>query len=550
MAEPKNEKRMKQQKPYYLFLTLLGVAMLCLNLLDAPSLSDDVIYRFMWHADDSAPVEPIRSLGDLFRSQWTHYLVTNGRWVVHLLAQAFLVFIPPVVLQVLNTLLFVLLVHLTSVWLTADPARRLFAATLVSFFVLVVFQGLATTLLWDLGTFNYLWVLTATMGLLLWMRRQKERPLSVATVLLSPLAFFVGCSHEGLSLPMSIGFAAYLFINRKEPTARRLTIPMLWYMVGTLCVLASPGIWNRSTEGISMMNRLLSGAVNLVFNMRVFWLLLLTLAICWRRDKAATRKAVSERLPAFVALLAAVGIVVLCGTNLERVCFFVEFISMTLLVGMLAMRLGSLWQKRLTVLACVVMLIMFVPAYMVRQENLDCWRKAEAQMMSPGRELIAVSCPVRGENRVMDYFRSHYVNPCITFGYYCSYMAFDSTDVNMRCAAKLYGKEKLVFLPDDVVRRIEADTTAYAQPELCADRSLYVWQLPESTTAVSKVTFVLDDEDLSRLMPHQRLLAYKEPTYEVDDYRYEVVEVSGRPYLVFTRPMTNIMRRLNHIEYE
>ena len=61
---------------------------------------------------------------------------------------------------------------------------------------------------------------------------------------------------------------------------------------------------------------------------------------------------------------------------------------------------------------------------------------------------------------------------------------------------------------------------------------------------------MLDDEDLSRLMPHQRLLAYKEPTYEVDDYRYEVVEVSGRPYLVFTRPMTNIMRRLNHIEYE
>ena len=62
---------MKQQKPYYLFLTLLGVAMLCLNLLDAPTLSDDMIYRFMWQADDSAPVEPIRSLGDLFRSQWT-----------------------------------------------------------------------------------------------------------------------------------------------------------------------------------------------------------------------------------------------------------------------------------------------------------------------------------------------------------------------------------------------------------------------------------------------------------------------------------------------
>lgn len=541
---------MKQLKPYYLFLTLLGVAMLCLNLLDAPTLSDDMIYRFMWHEDESAPVEPIRSLGDLFRSQWTHYLVTNGRWVVHLLAQAFLVFIPPVVLQVMNTLLFVMLVHLASCWLTADPARRLFAAVLVSFFVLVVLRGLSTTMLWGLGTFNYLWVLTATMGLLLWMRRIKERPLTVATVLLAPLAFFVGCSHEGLSLPLCAGFAAYLFMNRKQPAARRLIIPMLWYVAGTLCVLASPGIWSRSTEGISLMNRLISGGINLVFNMRVFWLLLLTLVICWRRDKAATRKAVSGRFPAFVALLAAVGIVVLCGTNLERVCFFVEFMSMLLLVELLAMRLGSLWQKRLTVLACVVMLLVLVPAYMVRSENYDCWRQAEAQMKSPDRELIAVSCPVRGENKVMDYFRDHYVNPSFTFGYYSSYMGFDSTDVNMRCAARLYGKQKLIFLPADVVNRICHDPAAYAEPELSADRSLYVWQLPESTTAVRKVTFVLDDEDLSRLMPHQRLLAYKEPTYEVDDYRYEVVEVSGRPYLVFTRPMTNVMRRLNHIEYE
>lgn len=540
---------MKQQKSYGLFLALLGVAMLCLYLLDVPTLSDDIIYRFMWQEDESAPVESIRSLGDVFRSQWTHYMVTNGRWVVHVVAQAFLVFVPPVVLEVINALLFVLLIHLSACWLTANPSRRLFAAVAVSFFVLVVIRGLSTTMLWNIGTFNYLWVLTATMGLLHWMRRRKERPLTVATVLLAPLAFFVGCSHEGLSLPMSMGFAAYLFINRKQPTARRLAIPMLWYMAGTLSVLASPGIWNRSTEGITMLNRFLSGAINLVFNMRVFWLLLLTLAVCWRKDKAAVRKAVSERLPAFVALLAAVGIVVLCGTNLERVCFFVEFISTLLLVEVLTMRVGNVWQRRLAALASVVMLLMFVPACLVRQENHDCWRRAEAQMKAPGRELIAVSFP-HGGNKLMDCFRSHYVNPCITFGYYSSYMAFDSTDVNMRCAARLYGKEKLVFLPEDVVSRICHDPTAYTEPELCADQSLYVWQLPDSTTTVSKLTFILDDEDLSRLMPHQRLLAYKEPTYEVDDYRYEVVEVSGRPYLVFTRPMTNIMRRLNHIEYE
>ena len=49
---------MKRTRSYWLFLAVTGLAMLWLNLLDVPTLSDDIIYRFMWNTDEAAPCRP------------------------------------------------------------------------------------------------------------------------------------------------------------------------------------------------------------------------------------------------------------------------------------------------------------------------------------------------------------------------------------------------------------------------------------------------------------------------------------------------------------
>ena len=128
-------------------------------------------------------------------------------------------------------------------------------------------------------------------------------------------------------------------------------------------------------------------------------------------------------------------------------------------------------------------------------------------------------------------------------------MGFDSTDINMRCAARLYGKERLTFLPEDVVERIETDSTAYTDYELDRNKDLYVWRM-KNDRPVKSVTFILNDEDTSKLMPHQRLVAYHGDEYELEDYKFEVTEVCGRPFLVFTKPTTNIFRRIRTIDIE
>ena len=175
------------------------------------------------------------------------------------------------------------------------------------------------------------------------------------------------------------------------------------------------------------------------------------------------------------------------------------------------------------------------------------WQDMEQQMKAPGCELIAVDLPRKGENAVMDYFRNHYVNPSAEFGFYCSYMGFDTTDINMRCAAKLYSKPRLTFLPADVVNRIKRDSTAFSGYETDENGNLYIWRLSDERP-VRSVRFILNEEDMSSLHFYQRLMVYDGDVFELDDFHYETVQVCGKPYLVFTRPTTNVTRRIKDIE--
>ena len=577
---------------YLLTLIIIGIAIAGLNFLDAPTLGDDMIYRFMWNADESAPVRPIESLSDLIHSQVVHYQVVNGRFFVHTLAQAFLAFLPPIVLQIINSLLFVLLVAQVTKLIgtvTSNPQSSInyqlsifnyqfsiFIPILFCFFIFIVMQGFRTTMVWSLGTFNYLWVLVMTLALLLWMQKIKDRKLSLSHLLLSPLALFVGCGHEALSLPLSVAFAAYIFhhlLLRREqifhfslfpfPLIRRqqifhsslITLPlyMFWFMVGTLLCLLSPGILGRSADAVTLQARLLSGAMNLVFNIRVMWLLIIVLLILWRKNKEAVKHHLSSFRYAYLALIVSLAIVILCGTNLERVAYYTDFISLLLLLVLLNQHLASTWKHRLILLSSVVMILFYIPAYLVRQENSDIWHKAEQQMKEPGRELIAIDTPSSGGSKfftlhssLFPYFRSHYVNPSFTFGFFSSYMTFDANDINLRCAARLYDKQKMVMLPSDVVQRIKTDSTAYSHYELDNSGALYVWRVDDNTQ-VSGVTFILNDEDPSTLLPHQRLVAYKGSEYELDDFHFEQLTIYGRQYLVFTRPTTNIYRRIKSV---
>jgi hypothetical protein len=108
--------------------------------------------------------------------------------------------------------------------------------------------------------------------------------------------------------------------------------------------------------------------------------------------------------------------------------------------------------------------------------------------------------------------------------------------------------ETIVFL--DMIERIKKDKNAYKNYELDKNKNMYVWRMNDNRK-VKRIIFKLKPEDTSKLLPHQRLLRYKDDTYIMDDdFHYSVVTIDNTPYLIFTCPTTNISRRIDTIHYE
>ncbi|MBO4810162.1 MAG: hypothetical protein J5552_01200 [Prevotella sp.] len=541
--------KIQSRNAYIIYLLVVGVCMLWMQLLDAFTLSDDMAYRFVWHEDEREPLEVVGNFSDLIRSQWVHYYTVNGRWVVHSVAQALLSFAPLQLYQIISALLFVWLLYLGA-RLTVGSKQRLFASVLICFFLFVVSAGFRTTMLWSMGTFNYLWTTTFTLAFLLYLKRLGPEKATMKHWLLAPLSLFVGCSHEALALPVAITFVVYFFAERKTVFRRAVFPYMCWYMVGMATLLLSPALWVRADSGMTIGQRFISGGINLFFNMRIAWLLLLTIIFLYRKNRALLRQKCWEYRYVYLCLVMSLGIIAVCGTNLERVAFFTDFIALLLLVELWSTVVGERWQRHVVAACTVIMALLFVPAIWVRSENYCYSEKIRQQLMEPGKELIAVEQPQKGASCVMDFFRERYVYPSVEFGFYCCYMAFNADDSNIREAAKLYNKRQLTFLPADVVNRMATDSTAYVNYELDANKELYVWRMDQGRQ-VESVVFNLKPEDTSALWPHQRLLAYHGDTYVMDDHHhYSVVKAFGRYYLVFTRPTTNVYRRIDTIEWQ
>ena len=521
--------------------------MLLMNLSETYTLCDDILYRFMWQENSESQIKSLQNFKDLLYSQFLHFKLINGRIVIHTIGQFFLCFVHPVIYQILNSLLFVLLIYLCSCFSIRNE-NKLFSSVLTFFLLFVVFSGFKTTMLWNIGTFNYLWVLVGTLLFILYIRKNINKRVKLLHWITAPLSLFIGCSHEGICLPISLTFIIYIIINRNNIKNKSILPYIIWYILGTAICLLSPGIWDRANDNLSIFNRIVSAFINILFNMRITWILLLTIIILWKKDINFIRNEFKNNGYEYLTLVLAIGIVLICGTNLERVAFYSDFISMLILIRILNTKFSKLWIKKITIVCCLISFIISIPVIILKNENKCNYLFMKRQMLDPNKELIPVKQFKDGENFVLDYLRKRYINYAVEFGFYSCYMGFNCNDLNVKQAAKLYNKKKMIFVPDDIIENIKKDSLAYTNYELDNSQKLFVWRL-KNDKPVKNIVFHLKPEDKSKLMLHQKLLAYNDSTYKLNDFYLSVVKIENNPYLIFTKPTTNIFRRINSIEY-
>lgn len=548
------------------FLAVMAVVMWFFDYATPLTMTDDVLYRCVWVADENDPElprTPVSGLGDIIESQTTHYFVTNGRVIVHGVAQAVLAFVGEGTADVTDALLFCLLVWLCAAFATgaaagepgvsgrsgdAGQGRAFLAVVLFSFLFFVAMPGFSDVFLWTLGCVNYLWTSVAVMLFLLYFYRVEKASHSVwGTVACLP-ALIVGWTHEGLTMPLALGLCVWAVVNRRRVLHSRALPAVAGFVVGALLCAFSPATLNRvDNDGMSLVMRIMLGAYNMVTSMRITWVLVVMAAMMWWRRREVLADELRRYYVLYMALMAALGIVLVCGQTAGRVCFFADLFSALLLVRLILLTSPAAAVRPLVVGACAIMVAVATAVAGFAWTNRCNYDYQLTQQLDPAIELIKVRQVPKTGAWLFDQLVDRYVKPSVSFGFYSSYQGFDADDVNLRSAAVLYGKQRVMYLPEDMVERLLAGTVGCGDTVSDSRNEISAVGIPDGRH-VDTLRFVLRSESLDSLAWHQRLVAYRGDSYDMPEMKFKTVAVDGRNYLFFARPLTNISRRVKEVK--
>ncbi len=217
--------------------------------------------------------ERVQNVEDLIESSYYHYMNANGRLFPHMTSQAFGALIGKQFFDVLNAIMFVLLITIITYFVVGN--RKSFWKWWI-----VVLSGLwflmpETNTCFFLMTYalNYLWSsVFCILFLLLYVRygdRNTSLPLMIAGAL---FAFGSGWSHEGIA----VGISAALVLDNvvdilKKQVQKQKIIWALCFCLGSFFLCMAPGNFTRTDAALPLYNHLLSFT-----RLKIFWLLVLS----------------------------------------------------------------------------------------------------------------------------------------------------------------------------------------------------------------------------------------------------------------------------------
>ena len=243
-----------------LLLIMMGTAfyLMCAS---NPLRWDDLMYEYVWldhrPADLLHPIDltnHVDNVGEAFVSQCNHYVVMNGRFIVHLITQCFCGFIGKGVFNVVNALVYVcfLILSIRYVGVRSFSGKLMMIAGM--WLLLPVQWVFSVDVVFPI---NYLWSATMCLAFLLLFQEvsspncrgslalQRGRSPFIHHLLLLLFGIVCGNFHEGYTLLLSGALFFYaLFHLRRLNVNQWCLIVGLW--IGTLTVIASPGIWGRA----------------------------------------------------------------------------------------------------------------------------------------------------------------------------------------------------------------------------------------------------------------------------------------------------------------
>lgn len=474
-------------KGMWMFVFIVFIVFTVLNWL-TPMVRDEYAYQFFIEKGCGFITHPIHTFRDVILSQIDHFIYHNGRIWVMIIYQSILCLAGKWLFNVLNPIFFCVYLFLVIKYALGRASLSSMVVTVSLVFIfMAIFQEF---FLWMAGSVNYLWPSVLVLWFLLVLQRHEGKPLSRSSWPLLLLGVMAGWTHEGITIPLSLGLLAATFIFRNAaPRSESLWMKVAFFAGGFVCMLFSLRQEHNLGSG-SLYDRFIFKWIIGMQSMQelyLFYLFIVLFAIFLVFRKVHLCQFVRGNFPLLVAMAITLFIVFYAGIpDNVRPAYDLEFCSLILILRMLSgIHLEKSPKKVLASMLMIVLAAYTIPvvyySYVNYQEHNDI-----VNQMEGGNELVVIN------SRKMPKWIEK--NVCRTVNVYTSNpYVFDPNGVLNYYFAGYYGLDHVSFCPRQVLYLMDSHPEEFNSFTDCGGLPIYVYRL-SGNQQVHSVRYVLDEE--------------------------------------------------------
>lgn len=319
---------------------------------------DDFFYRFIFQEDLTSIDTEVKTFNDLIVSQTDHMIYENGRTPVHTIAQALLMVGGKWLFNIFNPFFFLAYILLIVRYSTGKIE---FHSTVFTFFLISAVPKFNQFYLWMIGCLNYLWPSVFVLIFLLLLEKRKENEISKRSWGVLLFSFFVGWTHEGITIPIALGLILATLPKWRKMRKTEYAGMLLCFLIGAIICLSftiyKAFVYDKGSDVITVLKKKFETGNSVMDDLHLLYAWIVCCLIVLFFNKKAIFTFFRENVQWLLVLLFGIGIVYATGLRRIRCAYIVELTSMILLVRLYTMYRPTKVIKRVLSTAMILVLM-------------------------------------------------------------------------------------------------------------------------------------------------------------------------------------------------
>ena len=476
-----------EKKGMWMFIVVVFIVFSVLNWL-TPMVRDEYVYQFFIIKGCGDISHPIHTFWEVILAQIDHFLYHNGRIWVMIIYQSILCLAGKWLFNVLNPFFFCIYLFLIIKYALGRVSLSSMVVTVSLVFVfMAIFQEF---FLWMAGSVNYLWSSVLVLWFLLVLERHEDKPLSWSSWPLLLLGVMAGWTHEGITIPLSVGLLAAAFIFRSaDHRSESLWMKVSFFAGAFVCMLFSlrqEQNWGSGSLTDKFIFKWMIG-MQIMHELYLIYLFIILFVILAVFRKVHACQFVRGNFPLLVAMVITLFIVFYAGIpDNVRPAYDLELCSLILILRMLS---GFHLEKRpKRILTSLLMLILAgytIPVYYYSYVNYQEHCDIESQIKK-GEQLVVLD-----SRKVPKWIEK---NVCRTVNFFTGNPYYFDPDGDLCCyIATYYGVDHVSFCPRQVLDMMDSHPEAFDSFTDCGGLPIYALRLSDRKE-VYNVSYMLDEQ--------------------------------------------------------